>query len=187
MLADECVFTRLNVAFKIFLEISRCCISSIDPSVLIFFQQWPLQVLSVSHFTFVSSLLSSKVNGIFFAHGFSALGPSLHFWMLLLWFREKSLESLNWFWPKWWLLELAHWQLPFPFLCSLSFYSGAALLFNPTAFETIKQMVFKHVIFLLLRWEYWWFCDITRSAFFFFPVCYILMYLNVFQRIHPRS
>jgi hypothetical protein len=45
----------------------------------------------------------------------------------------------------------AHWQLPFPFLCSLPFHSGAALLFTPTTFETIKQTVFKHVIFLLLR------------------------------------
>jgi hypothetical protein len=104
MLADERIFSSLldlMLLWRYFFgEISRSCISSIHPSVLIFFQQRLLQVLSVSHFTFVSSLVSSKVNGILLAHGFSSFGRYPFGCFCCVIPRTKRLESLNWFRPK---------------------------------------------------------------------------------------
>ena len=92
--------------------------------MLSFFQQRLFLI-----FTFVSSPVSSKVNGIFLAHGFSSFGRCPFGCFCCEIPRTKSLESLNWFRPKWWLLELALSAsslsplLPiFPFWCCSAFY-----------------------------------------------------------------
>jgi hypothetical protein len=85
---------------------------SIHPSVLIFFEAMAAAssaflILPLCCFhTTCMCCASSKVKGISFAHGFSAFGPCpFVIWMLFVAIpRTKSLESLNWLWPKWWLM-----------------------------------------------------------------------------------
>lgn len=175
MPADERIFSSLldlfNVALAIiFGEISRSCISSIHPSVLSFFQQRLFLIV-----TFVSSPVSSKVNGIFLAHGFSSFGRCPFGCFCCEIPRTKSLESLNWFRPKWWLLELAlsasSLSLPllpvFPFRCCSAFYLHCLWNDKAEGLLTCHFSVAQMRVLVIL-----WYTDITRCAFLFF-ICFI--------------
>ena len=134
MLGDERIFSSLldlfNVALAIFfLGRFLVLVSARSIRLCSFSFSNGCCKFCVSHFTFVSSPVSGKVNGIFLAHGFSSFGRCPFGCFCCVIPRTKSLESLNWFRPKWWLLELALSAsslsplLPiFPFWCCSAFY-----------------------------------------------------------------
>uniref|UniRef100_A0A0A9D3P6 Uncharacterized protein n=1 Tax=Arundo donax TaxID=35708 RepID=A0A0A9D3P6_ARUDO len=109
MLVDECLFTWLMVDLGE--ELWRFLIVALAGLIHLwgapFHQQWLLEAarfllekmkqLSASHSLLLCSLgfdpTSSKVNGIFCTHRFSACGP-VPFWMLLLLFRKQKVWNL---------------------------------------------------------------------------------------------